>query len=73
MRKDDAPCPYCNEIINHRVNEKWTHFSICEKANEIMVEGEDYVVCPICGTWGRDLGNHMVQVHKITKEKRQEL
>jgi len=73
MRKDDAPCPYCNEIINHRTVEKWDHFRNCIETNKIMVEGEDYVVCPICGLWGRDIGPHMVRIHQIPKDKRKEL
>ena len=73
MRKDDAPCEYCGEIMNYRYEEKWKHLMQCEKAKNSMQEGIDYVICPLCGVSKEDLGVHLSYVHQIPKEKRKEL
>ena len=73
MRKDDAPCKYCGETINHRCKEKWDHYRVCPEAAKVLIELEDYVVCPLCGLWGRDIGPHLVHIHQMSKEKRKEL
>jgi len=73
MRKDDAPCEYCGKTMNHRCDERWNHLMQCEKAQQSMQEGIDYVVCPICGIWKEDLGVHLFRVHQIPKDKKDEL
>jgi len=72
-RKDDAPCEYCGETINHRIKEKWKHYRECNRAKEVMIKNIDYCECPICGLWGKDIGRHMVIVHKLDKKTRKEI
>lgn len=69
-RKDDKPCEYCGEIVNHRNEHLWPHYQYeCKQTVKKMVEGRDYVVCPVCNEWKKDLSKHLADKHGIPKDE----
>jgi len=62
-RKDDRPCEFCGEIVNHRHANIWSHYQVCKQTIKPMKEGYDYLKCPECSEKVLLLGRHLKNFH----------
>lgn len=61
--KDDKPCPFCGEIVNHRTDQFWNHLQECPQTIKKMKLNYDFILCPICQRKMALLSNHLRREH----------
>lgn len=63
-----------NYAINKRHSKAHTDWQRDRRNRQAIYPSKDKIQCMLCGKWYRQVGSHIVQVHKITaREYRKEL